>query len=127
MKKHYINAVLALLKEGSDLSVVLANLSTLLTRKGHTSLYVSILQGVTTELELQQKRTAPTVVVVKESDVVSHTDAITKALQSLGATDSPNVHTDPTLVGGFIVSFNNKRINASYKEKLVALYRSITA
>lgn len=126
MKKHYISAIISLLNEGHDLDVVLSNLATILEQKGHMRLHKAILEGLLTELARQAQIKAPKVTVSREKDMLRFQEHIKEALTALGTTEGPVMSIDPTLVGGFIASYNNNRINASYKEKLVALYRSIT-
>lgn len=128
MKKHYINAVVALLREGRDLDVVLQNLSSLLVQKGHTRLHKSVLEGVCARMLEDQELETPLVRLAKAQDEKDLEAQIKQALGSLGYTNKQvRTHIDPTIIGGFIATYRSKRINASYKEKLVSLYRNITA
>ncbi len=67
------------------------------------------------------------ITVAKESDTQTYQTAIQEALQELKA-ERNTVRTvvDATLIGGFTAEYNNTRIDRSYKEKLVSLYRAIT-
>lgn len=127
MKKHYIKAVVGLLREGVGIDVVLTNLASTLKRKGHEKLHVPILQGVSKEFARTELSNTPRVTVAKQSDVALLQQAIEQALQKLGAkSNDMQVAIDTTLIGGFTASHKGTVINASYKDKLVSLYRNIT-
>lgn len=127
MKKQYVKAVAELLLQGKDVEVVLGNLQKSLATKGMSQLYAGILHGVLVQLQAQQKSGAAQVTVAKAQDAQAFEDAITQALHALGTDlDEATVVEDKTLIGGYVASFNGKRLNNSYKEKLVSLYRSIT-
>jgi len=125
MKDSYITAVLEELKAGHDPSKVLAGLKNTLAKKGHDRLYAAILRGVARVLEAGSAESV-VVTTVSEADYKAHKDAITAALKTLDADTEPKVQIDETIVGGFVAEANNKRIDASYKSKLVTLYRSLT-
>ena len=128
MVKHYVNAVVALLHEGGELDAVLKNLTKLLAKKGHTRLHKAILEGVCERLEADEALAIPTIFVAKENDEKNLELQIKQALESLGYKgENRKVQLDPTLIGGFIATYKSRRINASYKEKLLSLYRNITA
>ena len=128
MKKHYINAVVQLLLRGKDVAVVLTNLEKTLHDKGHTSIHVAILRAVMAQLERTSKTTTSTITVAKEADTLTLARAIESALEKIGGTKKDaTVVIDQTLIGGFIATHNSKSIDASYKQKLVTLYRNITA
>ena len=127
MKKHYVQAVLQLLASGKDIDTVLASLRDMLQKKGHTKLHESILSAVLTELVRADAVHGALITVAKESDTQTYQTAIQEALQELKA-ERNTVRTvvDATLIGGFTAEYNNTRIDRSYKEKLVSLYRAIT-
>jgi len=127
MKKHYINAVTELLLQGKDVTVVLFNLQKVLALKGHSKIHSQILAGVVQKLEAQQSASGSTVIVANHDDVASLQQRITASLTKLGANDTPqNVEIDATLIGGYVALHNGQAIDASYKQKLVTLYRAIT-
>lgn len=127
MKKHYINAVTQLLLEGRDVAVVLKNLEKVLTLKGHNGIHTQILAGVVQKLEAHHSTEGSTVIVADKDDVAVLQSAIATSLAKLGATESvQNVVTDKTLIGGYIALHNGRAIDASYKQKLVTLYKAIT-
>lgn len=128
MKKHYIKAVTDLLLRGKDVTDVLANLKKVLKAKGHESIYPQILSGLVLELERKAQGTAPVITVAKEGDEKKLAAFIKASLVQLkGDISDASIEVDPTLIGGYIAEHDGKSINRSYKQKLVTLYRSITA
>lgn len=128
MKKHYIKAVIDLLLQGKDVSDVLKDLQKVLKAKGHFSIYPQILSGLVSELGRATESTSATVTVADEADVAKLKVSIEASLKELeGSLSDASVQIDPTLIGGYIASHKGKSINRSYKQKLVTLYRSITA
>ena len=125
MKENYIKAVLDKIEEGVEPERVLSGLQDVLAKKGHTKLYSSILRGVSKVLETKKSGTA-LVKVAKEGHYELHKDLIDKTIASLAGNAKPAVEVDDTLIGGFVVEASHKRIDNSYKTKLVSLYRSLT-
>lgn len=127
MKKSYIKAVTAMILEGQDINLVLKNLEAALVRKGHQGLRLDILQGVLKELEKVTVNDSATVVLAKESDEAKLKSAIEASLKKIGGElKSANIIVDPTLTGGYVATLKGKTIDASYKTKLLKLYRTIT-
>ncbi len=125
MKENYITAVLEELQAGKDTAEVLKGLQQTLESKGHNRLYGAILRGVLRVLEARGTSVA-TVTVVNEASYEKQKDAITAALNELGVVGNPEVITDATIIGGFIAEGENKRLDKSYKSRLVSLYRNLT-
>jgi len=125
MKNQYINAILQMLKEGKDLDVVLGGLKKTLKKKGHQELHSSVLAGVLRVIEAKSIDESIVIVGSKESYEKQAT-AIAAALKNLKSTSEPKIKIDETIIGGFIAEANNIRHDASYKTKLVNLYRSLT-
>lgn len=126
MKKHYIQAVLDMIKEGNEPDKVISGLAALLKAKGHESLFGSVLRGVLRVLEAESDRNGAVVAVANKADAQKQVDAIKAALKGMGAVDDYTVTEDNTLIGGFIAEVNNSRHDASYKTALIKLYRQIT-
>lgn len=127
MKKNYIIAVTQLLLQGSPVDDVLKQLNQTLAIKGHSSLLVQILRGVVQQLATTPDNQDPHIFLAASTDRQMLLDKIEQSLQILH-TDSSHaqISEDPTLIGGYIVSYKDKRIDNSYKQKLVTLYRSLT-
>ena len=122
MKTDYTIAVLQLIKEGKDPEAVIAGLTATLTSRGHERLLVPVLRVAR---EVAKESVSATVTVASESDRARYQAAIEAALATLGAADATTV-VDETITGGFIAEHNHTRIDASFKSKLIDLYRSLT-
>ena len=108
-----------------DIDVVLKNLSEVLKAKGHQSIHVAIIEGVHKEL-VESVVTSTQVTVQRESDAKSYENAIAKDFGNLCTQQKPVVKEDDTIIGGYIVEHDHKRIDKSHKSQLVTLYRNIT-
>ncbi len=125
MKDTYITAVLEMIAEGAMPDVVLAGLQQSLKKHGHERLYASVLRGVSRVLSAGSAD-AVSVTVAQSSDVEKHQTAIKATLTELGVTTEPVVTIDESLIGGYVAEANNQRVDASYKSKLVSVYRNVT-
>lgn len=126
MKQQYINALLQMLKEGKDPTKILNGFKTTLKNRGHEALEASVLRGVLRVIEAKSIDGAVVTVASAES-YEKQAAAIAAALTDLGTTSDPAVKVDETIIGGFVAEANNVRHDASYKSKLVNLYRSLTS
>jgi F0F1-type ATP synthase delta subunit len=124
MKQAYITAIVDSLLTTKDVEVVLKNATALLSKKGHTRLWPAVLRGVVRELEKRTAEATPHVAVAKES--VLQSEALKQALASLGAIGVPKTVVDSSLIGGFLVQYQDRLIDASYKRALTDLYRKVT-
>lgn len=128
MKKHYIKAIIELINTGEDLKTILKNLEAALVRKGHQGLHLAILEGVARELELKGEQDTSVITVADEKDTKHFKSAIAESLKEIGGElESAQVRIDKSLTGGYIASHQGQAIDASYKTKLLKLYRTITA
>jgi len=126
MKKHYIQAVLEMIRAGGSPEQVLSGLNTVLKAKGHESLKASVLFGVVRVLEAESARSGASVTVATKAHAEKYANAIKAVLQDLGAPTDYVVKEDATLIGGFVAENNNVVHDASYKTSLVTLYRKLT-
>jgi len=124
MKQAYITAIVDSLLTTKDVDAVLKNATALLQKKGHARLWPAVLRGVVRELEKRTVEAMPHVAVAKESVIASA--ALKQALAELGATATPTTVVDNTLIGGFLVQYKDRMIDASYKRTLTDLYRKVT-
>lgn len=125
MKKHYINAIVSLILQGNDVDRVLAEFAKILTENGHQRMHVQVLKGVEIALEKKELLETALISVASAAEAKKLQKQIQAALHQI-AEDAPSaVLVDPTLSGGFTVSYNGKYINRSYKDALLKLYRSI--
>jgi len=125
MKQQYITAVLEMLKSGKESGEVLSGLKETLKKRGHLALEASILNGVLRVIEAKNLSSV-TVTVANEASFEAQSTVIKVALKELGAEAASSVKIDETIIGGFIAETKNIRHDASYKTKLVNLYRSLT-
>jgi F0F1-type ATP synthase delta subunit len=126
MKQAYITAIVKTLLEGKEVESVLKSTKQLLAKKGHECLWPAILQGTLRELEKSGQDNVPQVTVAK--DTKEQSSKILEALKTLGleADATYDVSVDDSLIGGFIVRYKDRMIDASYKRALVDLYRNVT-
>jgi len=76
--------------------------------------------------KLEEKADAMSVRVARESDRDKLSAYIKSAATQMGAsTQKECVSVDLSLIGGFIIEKDGKRLDASYKHKLVQLYKKL--
>ena len=127
MKKLYIKAVLELLLEGYELKEVLNNLEATLVKRGHQKIRLSVLEGVARELELREGKAHSRITVADQKDAEELSSAIAASLKAIGGDPTTAVvRVDKTITGGYIAHHEGQTIDASYKTKLLKLYRTIT-
>ena len=124
--KDYSVAVYELLKTGSAHDDVLTHLKRLLVARRHERLYPKILRELTGLLTKKEQENSITVTLAHTKDKEQFHTHINEAVTILnGSTYETRI--DPHIIGGFIAEGNTKRIDASYKTKLLTLYRSLIA
>lgn len=126
MKQAYITTIIELLQSGLSAADSLAKVKSVIEKRGHLRLWPSVLQGLLVALEQTKSQSVPKVVLAKEGSV---TEAdIKSALSAIGApTDNYETVVNANIIGGLIVTHNNRRLDKSYQTKLLELYQSITA
>jgi F0F1-type ATP synthase delta subunit len=124
--RDYSTAVLELLGEGKKEASLLENLSRVLKAHGHERLYPKILTDLRAKLEKREEKMGARVTLARATDEARLKKEIGEALTKLGVSDYTTT-IDPSITGGFIAEGNEKRIDASYKKTLLALYRSLIA
>lgn len=126
MKKAYVSALIMSILAGEPVETVLANLRTVLTKRGHERLWSQILRAAERELAVKLARTTPqvTLATVNGADEA----AIKAALTTLGVAADAAYDTvvDETLVGGFTARVGGQVLDKSYKRVLLDLYQKIT-
>ena len=123
--KTYAQAIIELLKESAHPKRVLAGLDATLMRRGHGMLKRQILTIVYRTLEARKSSDGVRLAVVKEGDEKRHAKAIAAICEALNLENPTEVRVDDTLIGGFVLSTENTRIDRSHKRTLYNLYRSI--
>lgn len=92
-----------------------------LKRKGAISLLPSVLTAYT-RIEAREKRKKPVLNVAKKEDA----DAILASDTSLQML-KPEIKVDSTLIGGYVLTKDAQRVDASHKGALLNLYHKITS
>ncbi len=125
MKNAYVTALTQSILAGTDIETALTRLRARLERQGHLRLYGQILKASARVLEAKLKETVPQVVVAKTGAV--NRETLMSAITRLSADQSTyEEQVDETIVGGFIVRFKDQVLDASYKRRLLDLYRQVT-
>ena len=123
MRETYTKAATELLLSGVAVEEVLKNTRAVMERRGHSSLYLGVLQDLMVALETAEKSNRAKLTLASEGDVAS----AAAALKELSV-DTDNVETkiDPTIIGGAVVQYKNMSIDSSFKTTLAKLYKNIT-
>jgi F0F1-type ATP synthase delta subunit len=124
MKRDYTTAFVASIKGGTSVEVALRGLKTAMEKRNHVSLFVPVLRSAVTKLSHEQKYESAVVAVANVADASSA--IVVESLKKLGVTEEPIVAVDDSLIGGAVISYNHRRIDASFKTALVQMYRAIT-
>ncbi len=124
MKRDYVTAFVAAIKGGASAEVALTGLRAAMEKRHHMSLFAPVLRSAVTELSHEQKYERAVVTVANAADASSGT--VAESLKKLGVTEKPVVTVDDSLIGGAVVSYRHRRIDASFKTALVQIYRAIT-
>lgn len=124
--KDYTTAVCELVDSGKKLDDVLYGLRATLARHMRSSLYPAILRDLQKHFLRQKLRETTTVIVAREQDIKKFESDIAKAVKEIGGKVT-HTRIDPHIVGGYITESHGKHIDASYKKRLLTLYRSLTS
>ncbi len=122
MINDYVTATYEALKEREP-DAVLFELRSVLAARNHTSLYPQILRALLERMEQEAESARPVVTVATEAD--AHDPAVRADLATLGAAADPRIVIDPTLIGGAVVSYQNRTIDTSYKAALKKIYQTL--
>lgn len=128
MKASYTTAVLELLAAGKEVPAVLSGLKRAMQAHGHEKLYAPVLRNVV-RIVAAEPVAGATVTIARAEDRERYQKEIEAALAALPVTTQPTAsHTviDDTLIGGFTVTNGTHLLDASFKSKLLNLYRRIT-
>lgn len=129
MKSQYVKAVMELL--GRDATVshteeVITKLKSVLAARGHERLLPSILRGVAKQLE--HAASSAVIVTLREasdSEYEKYKELIATSGLQYDEIDV-TIEADPTMIGGFTLTVEDRMIDNSYKNQLLTLYRNIT-
>lgn len=123
MEKDYAQAVIEVAKKGMQPKDLVKNLESTLRTHGHLALLPKIAHVLKDELRRRERSFESVLAVAKESEAVS---AKTEAAEHIG-TNGVRIVADESLIGGWVLSTPNTRVDASFKKQLLDLYNAITA
>lgn len=113
-------------KDDVELERIVTNFRLLLEQNGHLALMGAVLRELE-KLTKQRGSSAELVIrVTQSSDVETFREKIEADILTLNATQLPKkVLIDETLIGGYEVRANGKRIDRTYKRSLLTMYTNL--
>lgn len=128
MHTSYSQAVLELVRSGTSFDAALVSLRQLLEKKGHSKLLGAILRDMLVQVQTKNTALLATVTVARAGDEVTLQSQIAAALATLvvPSDTKPVTVVDPTIIGGFSVTYDHAEYDQTYKRVLKSLYESIT-
>lgn len=121
----YAHALYTLLRRGDDPAEVFRKLDTVLARRGHAKLKRAIVRELHRIVTARASDDTVTAHIARAADEKQYTDTITAEIDRLGATGSPRIVVDDSLIGGYQIATHDRLIDNSHKSKLLQLYRNI--
>lgn len=116
----YATALHRAIQQGTDAAKACESLVSVLTREGKKALLPSILRAYQ-RLVFAHKRSGTTITLANTQNEKA---ARAACMQAFGATDA-SIHIDETIIGGYAIEHQSKRIDNTYKSALLTMYRSI--
>ncbi len=113
-------------KNDVELEAVSVNTRTILENQGHVALLPVIVRELEKLLKKRENSVEAVISVAKEEDVSKFTESIAKDVNKLCAEKmSKRVIVDETLIGGYEVRANGKRIDRTFKRSLLTMYTKL--
>jgi F-type H+-transporting ATPase subunit delta len=97
----------------------------LLKKESRLALLPAIVREYERMVRKAEAHTRLTVSVAKASDRQRYAGVIARDAALLGNTEVEEIVEDPSLVGGYVLEANGSRIDQSYKNRLLSLYREL--
>lgn len=110
-------------KEKSEVREIVGRLVTYLANANQSRLLPLVLG----EAEKILAAESPTLLIASDEEATRLKNEIVEAILKMGARSAPHTTTDPSLISGFILSYQGKRIDCSGKRHLIDLYATLTA
>lgn len=128
MKKDYVLAFLALIEDEVPVEKALSGLEIVLKKRRHQKLLLPILRQVLLILVTKKGADEAQVVLANENVDDRLLAEVKSALSKLGIHEDTTIkeRLDKTLIGGFVVTYNYREYDYSYKRILKSLHESIT-
>lgn len=116
LQKTYTNALVALLREGNDVSKSVAGLKATMSRLGHSRLLPVVLKSTLRHLSASTGDTTPKLTLAKVEDKELYQELAHEA----------RITIDPNIIGGYIHTHDHKQTNYSHKSRLLNWYNAVT-
>ena len=124
MEQAYAQAILRIAEKNTMTPNDIAQeLKHLLASRGRLSLLPKIAAALRSALLSKERALKVQLTVAHEKDVPDAKSAAEKAVSF----KEPVVVVDPSLIGGWVLTTANTRVDASFKKQLLDLYRTIVA
>ena len=125
IETYYAEGIVTAVARGMDPKEAVRHLCDALAASGRTKLLPKIARALAQSAKRTLRKGAPELLIAREAD---REVAIEGARTALGG-DLGVIRTriDDTLIGGWVLSAGDRRIDASFKKQLRDLYRNITA
>lgn len=120
----YAQAGYEALLGGMTIAKVLSRLKEVLDARGHSSLYKVSLEGILARVEKAEAGEVAHVTVANKGAEKHFANELKQFLKEEGMEHSL-IHIDETIIGGYIIEGNGKREDASYKNSLLTIYKSL--
>lgn len=125
--KDYIHATYDVLQRETNTNKTFDALKLYLQSRGLIKLYPSILRGVLEMERRSLKRSIPKVIIARKEDFKKYAQEIEKYVEAMDSGTTHEVVIDENCIGGFIVQSKDKKIDQSYKQKLLYTYQRVTS
>lgn len=122
--KDYTKALVDTLNQGVAVETALTNLKQYLKQRGHEQIWSNILQETLIKLE-KESHTGKVLVRVAKAEAVDSPE-VKDLLNKHAENVEHEVEIDETLIGGAVITHQHRRLDTSYKTKLINLYHGIT-
>ncbi|HEU4677207.1 MAG TPA: hypothetical protein VFS75_00625 [Candidatus Paceibacterota bacterium] len=125
--RDYVKAAYDVIEREGNVDKTLSALRTYLDGRGLAPMYPRILRGLAEEFRRRERTSRPVLSVARERDVARYEREIADAFARLGSSEKPAVEVNDNLIGGFVAEASGKRIDRSFKTKLLHAYQRLTA
>lgn len=122
----YVEAAYEVLSGSDKPAHVLTELKRHLKERGLEKMYPRILRGLQSKIERKNKSVVPKVVVARKKDLERYKKEINAALKRFETDIEPEIQIDEHIIGGFVATGKNERIDHSFKSKLLHAYHRVT-
>jgi F0F1-type ATP synthase delta subunit len=122
MEKEYAYALLQAARNGMSSKESVSGLVRTLRSHGHMNLLPRISRALSEEERRLLRSDGAVLTVAAESEA----DAARSAAAGYAGSHQVRIATDERLIGGWVLTTPDTRVDASFKKQLVALYQAIT-